>query len=213
MTPQEAFQILGISPETPRARGHAAYRELVKLWHPDRYSPGSALRETAERNTRRANQAWQVVQPLLPSRASVGRTGASGAPTPGGGGGAPAAAILGPALLETLARLVQRLGPLARRLQLDGFLHWLGRERPAGHRPWYRYPEAEERKSAFPARPFDQMLAEALGERRRRGAVLRGARFAGRRSGPRSLRPVDPPGPVSPVRPSRRSGMVEPIDR
>jgi hypothetical protein len=83
MTPGEAFHALGIRPGTSRARGHAAYRELVKLWHPDRYSPGSPLGELAERADAPPTPAGRTIQAGQPRAPAGVRSARPPAPGPG----------------------------------------------------------------------------------------------------------------------------------
>ena len=71
MTEQDARQILGLdrgySPEQVRE----AYRDLVKVWHPDRFVTDERLREKAVRRLQEINDAYALLQGDATPRASA----------------------------------------------------------------------------------------------------------------------------------------------
>lgn len=57
--PQWACQCLGVQEDTPPKEVNAAYRNLIKQYHPDRMEGmGQELRELADKRTKEINQAY-----------------------------------------------------------------------------------------------------------------------------------------------------------
>ena len=54
----QALEILGLDETPSLADIKKAYRQQVKIWHPDRYSEGSPLKGLAEKNIQDANLAY-----------------------------------------------------------------------------------------------------------------------------------------------------------
>lgn len=221
MTPGEAFQTLGIRPGSSRARGHAAYRELVKLWHPDRYSPGSPLGELAEQNTLRANLAWKVVQPWLAADAAP-QPAASPAPgRPREIAPPPGETFPWSAALAAMARLIRACRSHFPGKPVGRVLRWLVQENFPNHRPWWRYPvptaNAPGRQQRL--RRFHQVLAETLGATRTGGRSSDpgrpnrpGRSTPGTRMGsPRPSTGTRARGPVTPVAAPSAADRIEPI--
>ena len=48
MNRERALQVLGVEPGASPDRIKRAYRAQVKLWHPDRYSADSSMRQIAQ---------------------------------------------------------------------------------------------------------------------------------------------------------------------
>jgi hypothetical protein len=62
MTRAEAFRILELDDRRTQEEVRAAYRELVKVWHPDRFSHDPGLRAKADRRLQDINRAYAVLQ-------------------------------------------------------------------------------------------------------------------------------------------------------
>ncbi len=62
MTRAEALQIFGLDDRRTQDEVRAAYRELVKVWHPDRFANDPGLRAKADRRLQEINCAYAVLQ-------------------------------------------------------------------------------------------------------------------------------------------------------
>jgi len=58
----EALEVLALRPGATPAEIKQAYRDLVKVWHPDRFSSDARLREKAEAKLREINEAYRVLE-------------------------------------------------------------------------------------------------------------------------------------------------------
>jgi curved DNA-binding protein CbpA len=58
----EAFDILALRPGATPSEIKEAYRDLVKVWHPDRFGNDGRLREKAELQLKRINEAYRILQ-------------------------------------------------------------------------------------------------------------------------------------------------------
>lgn len=61
-----AYRILGLPPGSPRDEVKQAYRDLAQVWHPDRFAHNDRLREKAERNFARINDAFEALKDREP---------------------------------------------------------------------------------------------------------------------------------------------------
>jgi DnaJ-class molecular chaperone len=52
------YQTLGVGPEVPEIELRTAYRDLVRVWHPDRFENDPRLRSKAERKLQEINSAY-----------------------------------------------------------------------------------------------------------------------------------------------------------
>jgi len=66
LDPARAYRILGLPPGAGANEVKAAYRDLVQVWHPDRFPADSRLRAKAERNLQRINAAYAVLKDVPP---------------------------------------------------------------------------------------------------------------------------------------------------
>jgi hypothetical protein len=71
----EALDVLALRPGASAVEIKGAYRDLVKVWHPDRFGGDPRLREKAEDKLKQINEAYMVLQ----SDRTVGINGADGA--------------------------------------------------------------------------------------------------------------------------------------
>ena len=62
MTRAEALRIFELDDGRTQDEVRAAYRELVKVWHPDRFANDTALRAKADRQLQEINCAYAVLQ-------------------------------------------------------------------------------------------------------------------------------------------------------
>jgi len=57
-------QILGLQPGATEPEVREAYRTLVKVWHPDRFSGDPRLQEKAQEKLKEINAAYNPTTPL-----------------------------------------------------------------------------------------------------------------------------------------------------
>ena len=58
----EALDVLALRPGASAVEIKGAYRDLVKVWHPDRFGSDPGLREKAEDKLKQINEAYMVLQ-------------------------------------------------------------------------------------------------------------------------------------------------------
>jgi hypothetical protein len=80
---REALEVFGVAADATPAEIKAAHRDLVKVWHPDRFGSDARLRAKAEEKLKQINQAYMVL------RSDSGEAA--------GSGGSPAAVRVRPA--------------------------------------------------------------------------------------------------------------------
>jgi hypothetical protein len=56
-----SYRVLELDPDSSAEAVKRSYRELVKLWHPDRYSPGSPLQHKAQERLKEINLAYERI--------------------------------------------------------------------------------------------------------------------------------------------------------
>ena len=61
MLASEALDVLGLKPGASRADIKEAYRDLVKVWHPDRLGDDPRLRRKAEEKLKQVNDAYRIL--------------------------------------------------------------------------------------------------------------------------------------------------------
>src|SRR5436190_19464913 len=62
------LKVLGLAPGASEQAIREAYRDLVKVWHPDRFGSDARLREKAEERLRDLNNAFAHLQNYRPAR-------------------------------------------------------------------------------------------------------------------------------------------------
>lgn len=72
------YEILELNPGTSLEEVKAAYRDLVKIWHPDRFAHDPRLQQKAQEKLKKINEAYEQLQSFQPWR----YTQASGAEPP-----------------------------------------------------------------------------------------------------------------------------------
>jgi DnaJ domain len=59
---REALEVLALQPGATPSEIKEAYRDLVKVWHPDRFGSDVRLRQKAEDKLKQVNEAYRVLQ-------------------------------------------------------------------------------------------------------------------------------------------------------
>lgn len=62
---EKCFEILRVLPDSSLNEVKQAYRDLVNVWHPDRFSHNDRLRKKAEEELKRINFAYQEILKYL----------------------------------------------------------------------------------------------------------------------------------------------------
>ena len=61
------FEILELNPDASMDEVQQAYKDLVNIWHPDRFATNPRLKEKAETKLKEINQAYAMVESFLSS--------------------------------------------------------------------------------------------------------------------------------------------------
>jgi curved DNA-binding protein CbpA len=69
----EAYRALGVDPSSAMDEIQAAFRDLVKAWHPDRYGHDPKLRREAEAKLKEINQAYTTILDHVYRKPAVGK--------------------------------------------------------------------------------------------------------------------------------------------
>ncbi|MEH2239613.1 J domain-containing protein [Nostoc sp.] len=75
-----AYEILGLEPGASSAQVKRAYRQLVKIWHPDRFLDQKQKQE-AEEKIKLINAAYNQLKSESPSEAPISENPSSSSPT------------------------------------------------------------------------------------------------------------------------------------
>ncbi len=62
----QAYRVLGLAPGATVDEVKTAYRDLAQVWHPDRFPDNNRLREKAQLNLQRINEAYTLLRDLEP---------------------------------------------------------------------------------------------------------------------------------------------------
>jgi len=65
------FDILELDRDATMDEAKRAYKDLVNIWHPDRFSNNPRLRQKAEDKLKEINEAYETVKSFLSSKKSV----------------------------------------------------------------------------------------------------------------------------------------------
>lgn len=176
MDTAKALEILGLTGNPSPADIKKAYRQQVKIWHPDRYSEGTALKQLAERNIQDANLAYTLLKQQVSEAPRERRPAANASqdrtdkPPP-------------PTATPPIKRGFRFLAVL-RSIDLDKILErmrfWLQTASRNRFRPWYRYPASSGKPGDQATHVnFDHVLQDAMQNR----AALKRIHRARRRTG------------------------------
>ena len=64
---KQSFEILELSPDASADEVQQAYKDLVNIWHPDRFATNPRLKRKAEAKLKEINRAYAVVESFLSS--------------------------------------------------------------------------------------------------------------------------------------------------
>ena len=82
----QAYRVLGLAPGATMDEVKTAYRDLAQVWHPDRFPDNNRLREKAQQNLQRINEAYALLRDLQPAPPPPVAVAASPVVTPADGG-------------------------------------------------------------------------------------------------------------------------------
>ena len=61
MSPDKAYEVLGVKPGVSMRELKAAHRDLAKVWHPDRFQHDPRLQEKAQEKLKEINEAYEQI--------------------------------------------------------------------------------------------------------------------------------------------------------
>ena len=65
---KRCFEVLELDPGASPDEAKQAYKDIVNVWHPDRFSNNLRLKEKAEEKIKEVNAAYDTVKSLLSSK-------------------------------------------------------------------------------------------------------------------------------------------------
>ena len=74
---KDALAVLELPQRTTRPEVRKAYRKLIKVWHPDRFTGDPELQAEAEERTKRITVAYRTVMDYLKARQDAAHAGPS----------------------------------------------------------------------------------------------------------------------------------------
>ncbi|HUT69289.1 MAG TPA: J domain-containing protein [Desulfatiglandales bacterium] len=69
---KHCFEILDLNPDASMDEVKQAYKDLINIWHPDRFTTNPRLRQKAETKLKEINQAYAMVKSYLSSEPGAG---------------------------------------------------------------------------------------------------------------------------------------------
>jgi len=78
MDVQRYLEILELQPGASLEELNQAYKDLVNIWHPDRFAHNPRLKGKAETKLKEVNQAYEALRPLLSSGLGLGKNAKPG---------------------------------------------------------------------------------------------------------------------------------------
>jgi uncharacterized RDD family membrane protein YckC len=79
MNVKKSYEILRLEPDASVADLKLAYRDMVNVWHPDRFLHNPRLKEKAEQQLQQVNQAYEILLAYMSSDVKVGLKDKAGA--------------------------------------------------------------------------------------------------------------------------------------
>ncbi|MGD9976074.1 MAG: RDD family protein [Desulfatirhabdiaceae bacterium] len=79
---KQSLEILGLSPDASSSDLRQTYRDLVNVWHPDRFQHNPRLKDKAEKQLQLINQAYQTVLASFSALDSTGHQTSDDSPKP-----------------------------------------------------------------------------------------------------------------------------------
>jgi curved DNA-binding protein CbpA len=70
---KHCFEILELNPDASMDEVQQAYKDLVNIWHPDRFATNPRLRRKAETKLKEINRAFAMVNSFLSSEPGAGK--------------------------------------------------------------------------------------------------------------------------------------------
>ncbi|HSN68049.1 MAG TPA: DnaJ domain-containing protein, partial [Thermoanaerobaculia bacterium] len=61
MTSSEAYRLLEVTPDAPDEDVRRAWRDLTKVWHPDRFAHDAELQRRAQEKLKEINAAYETI--------------------------------------------------------------------------------------------------------------------------------------------------------
>ena len=187
MDTSKALEILGLTENPSPADIKKAYRQQVKIWHPDRYSQDSPLKRLAEKNIQDANLAYAFLKQQVPASPRNRRSAASAMKTPSDFPSSSSDAMprqKGDRLLAAL----QSIDPAK---ILRHIFRWLPNAPQYRFRPWYRYPASSGTSGdRNRVKSFDHVLKDAMQHRVAHKRIDRAHRRRSGRQGDDRVMPV-----------------------
>lgn len=59
---EESYRLLDLAPTASDEEVRNAYRDLTKVWHPDRFAHDPSLRQKSEEKLKMINEAWETIR-------------------------------------------------------------------------------------------------------------------------------------------------------
>ncbi|MBW1690650.1 MAG: J domain-containing protein [Deltaproteobacteria bacterium] len=78
MNVKRYLEILELQPGASLEELNQAYKDLVNIWHPDRFAHNPRLKGKAEKKLKEVNQAYEALRPLLSSGSGLGKNARQG---------------------------------------------------------------------------------------------------------------------------------------
>jgi curved DNA-binding protein CbpA len=72
------FEILELAPDASMDDLNQSYRDLVNIWHPDRFAHNPRLKKKAQEKLKELNQAYEALKPVLSSESGPGKNAKGG---------------------------------------------------------------------------------------------------------------------------------------
>ena len=68
---KRCFEILELNPGASSDEVKQAYKDLVNIWHPDRFSTNPRLKQKAEKKLKEVNRAYETLKSFLSSKPAL----------------------------------------------------------------------------------------------------------------------------------------------